>query len=838
MSSDDVPSSPLIDAALPDTARSDKKIDDGGEWRSYTIVEAFEIKALAASTSHQRIAGYWDIKWLKHARKGLEVFIGNGHKMDLLIGIPMNKSMTPLMKAVEAKKTNVAEVLVELMQHNPKLSSWENFHFLQYMLYNKHIEIRIHLVREEGKHPRAEHAKIQIYRDSTHAVGSSGSKNDTTRGNSQGVDFITITKSWSSPEAINQIQGMQDYFNDHWDDKHPHTYTLEEIKDDPEFRKLLENLADREEKAVDPYTKLMRLIGLIPDDIHRLIVVQNKERSPVTNISDREDVVAITIPSGITTKHVFSVIEDALPVSINRVLLVSSEALDEEANIDNWAQCWKTDDAWNFKLEGNENNYLNTDSLNEKVLEFFQLEPINVPEPEPEPEPEREEITRPDLVPELIVNYPYEGMYEHHIRTLRGNQTGGNLRRGEQAIEGGYLATKRGLFEHATGSGKTGLGLVCAAHMLEEVDFVVVVCPKISIAHQWWKQTSDWFYTPDNPHQFWSHSIQRETLPFLEESHPAYLRFNLLKEQWADHLPHCPKAILITVQKTFLDPASLRALKSLQNRGLKWGIIVDEAHRFIQNDGTSLPKLEGLEPSWRLALSASFDNRQNPLGSAAVLEWFTPGKHIETYPLASALLDELLKPFEVHLHQIDCELDPDSFKQEAQNFVVEHIQSLIENGPTILFANESTVSAVEDLCERIRAEGEVIPETYTYNHQGINLLDRWKNRDVNPLASISILDEGIDVSACSGAIMLDSSEHDHRQWIQRRGRTLRIGGSANAVIHDFYPPYNPSVEWSKKWWNLNIERLEHITRDSIPNQHKGKMMGMLSEISSELEGLT
>ena len=155
MSNDDVLSSPLIDADLPDTARSDDN--------SYSIVEAFEIKALAASTSHQRIAGYWDIKWLKHAREGLKVFIGNEHKMDLLIGIPMNKSMGPLMKAVEAKETNVAEVLVELMQQNPKLSSWENFHFLQYMLYNEHIEIRIHLVREEGKHPRAEHAKIQIY---------------------------------------------------------------------------------------------------------------------------------------------------------------------------------------------------------------------------------------------------------------------------------------------------------------------------------------------------------------------------------------------------------------------------------------------------------------------------------------------------------------------------------------------------------------------------------------------------------------------------------------------------------------------------------------------------
>ena len=836
MSSDDAPSSPLIDAALPDTARSDKKIDDGGELRSYTIVEAFEIKALAASTSHQRIAGYWDIKWLKHARKGLEVFIGNGHKMELLIGIPLNKSMRPLMKAVEAKKTNVAEVLVELMQHNPKLSSWENFHFLQYMLYNKHIEIRIHLVREEGKHPRAEHAKIQIYRDSTHAVGSSGSKNDTTRGNSQGVDFITITKSWSSPESLNQIQGMQDYFNDHWDDKHPHTYTLEEIKDDPEFRKLLENLADREEKAVDPYTKLMRLIGLIPDDIHRLIVVQNKERSPVTNISDREDVVAITIPSGIATKHVFSVIEDALPVSINRVLLVSSEALDEEANIDNWAQCWKTDDAWNFKLEGNENNYLNTDSLNEKVLEFFQLEPINVPEPEPEPE--NAPPPRPDLVPDLVVNYPFPGMYGHHERALIGNKGSTLLERGETCIDGGFLSTKRGLFEHATGSGKTGLGLVCAGYMLEEVDFVVVVCPKISIAHQWWKQTADWFYTPDNPHQYWSHSNQKETLPFLQESHPAYLKFHLPKEQWADTLPHCPNAILITVQKTFLDPTSLRALKSLERRGLKWGIIVDEAHRFIQNEGTSLPHLEGLEPSWRLALSASFDNRRNQVGSAEVLDWFTPKRHIETYPLASALLDKLLKPFEVHLHEIECELDGASFKQASQDFVVKNIRHLTENGPTILFANERSVSAVKALCERIRAEGVVIPETYTYDHQGINLLERWKKSEVNPLASISILDEGIDVSACSGAIMLDSSEDDYRQWIQRRGRTLRIGGSPTAVIHDFCPPYSPSSEWSKEWWKLNLERLEHITRDSMDTKQKGHILNSLSEISGELEGMS
>ena len=49
----------------------------------------------------------------------------------------------------------------------------------------------------------------------------------------------------------------------------------------------------------------------------------------------------------------------------------------------------------------------------------------------------------------------------------------------ETKIESGFLQTKHALFEHATGSGKTGLGLVCAGHMLEDVDFVVIVVQRL-----------------------------------------------------------------------------------------------------------------------------------------------------------------------------------------------------------------------------------------------------------------------------------------------------------------------------------------------------------------------
>ena len=39
----------------------------------------------------------------------------------------------------------------------------------------------------------------------------------------------------------------------------------------------------------------------------------------------------------------------------------------------------------------------------------------------------------------------------------------------------------------------------------------------------------------------------------------------------------------------------------MEEYGNKWGLIVDEAHNLIQAEGTSLDKLESLNPEWRLA---------------------------------------------------------------------------------------------------------------------------------------------------------------------------------------------------------------------------------------------
>ena len=82
--------------------------------------------------------------------------------------------------------------------------------------------------------------------------------------------------------------------------------------------------------------------------------------------------------------------------------------------------------------------------------------------------------------------------------------------------------------------------------------------------------------------------------------------------------------------------------------------------------------------------------------------------------------------------------------------------------------------------------------------------------------------------------MLDSSEEDNRQWIQRRGRTLRKGGSETAIIHDFAPEFNLKFEWNVDWWRRNIDRLEELLRDCRKTNEKVKTAQTLTEIYRQL----
>jgi len=71
------------------------------------------------------------------------------------------------------------------------------------------------------------------------------------------------------------------------------------------------------------------------------------------------------------------------------------------------------------------------------------------------------------------------------------------------------------------------------------------------------------------------------------------------------------------------------------------------------------------------------------------------------------------------------------------------------------------------------------------HHDRRNVLQTFKNKQIDAIAAIKVLDEGFDVPMCNEAYFTASSSSE-RQWVQRRGRILRKSDNKeSAIVHDF-----------------------------------------------------
>jgi superfamily II DNA or RNA helicase len=96
------------------------------------------------------------------------------------------------------------------------------------------------------------------------------------------------------------------------------------------------------------------------------------------------------------------------------------------------------------------------------------------------------------------------------------------------------------------------------------------------------------------------------------------------------------------------------------------------------------------------------------------------------------------------------------------------------------------------------------------------ILDNLKNRNIDAIASMRILDEGIDIPECRQAFIL-ASQRSERQGIQRRGRVLRkSSGKDLARLYDFIL-VGPKLtnQDLDKLYNREIKRAQMFTEDAI-----------------------
>lgn len=382
----------------------------------------------------------------------------------------------------------------------------------------------------------------------------------------------------------------------------------------------------------------------------------------------------------------------------------------------------------------------------------------------------------------------------------------------------------RGIFDMATGTGKTLTGLAAAARLSEKLDHkiaIVIVCPYQHLVDQWVYDVKKLNLNPiighsSSPQKKWKEKFKRTV-----ESYNLDIKKNFC---------------LITTNASFSTPLIQNLLKTIDQNLL---LIVDEAHNF---GAAHLQKQLLKNAEYRLALSATIKRHNDEDGTQSLFDYF--GKICLNYTLEMAIVNGMLTPYyyyPVVVALTESELQQykeltakiiKAFKKDkngklipteqakmlliqrarivagAENKIQElkkiiekdylnESQILIYCGATTIndpdygkadaFQEEKRqIDVVTNLLGNILGMrvGRFTSEESALEREGIKELFS-KGRELQALAAIRCLDEGVNIPSVKNAFILASSTNP-KEYIQRRGRVLRLAPEkSHANIYDF-----------------------------------------------------
>ncbi len=381
----------------------------------------------------------------------------------------------------------------------------------------------------------------------------------------------------------------------------------------------------------------------------------------------------------------------------------------------------------------------------------------------------------------------------------------------------------RGVFELATGSGKTITAIYGAIKMFQNRNrlFLVVAVPYQNLADQWAENLAIFNVRPIvcyGGEANWSSQLAKAVLDF-KSGLTDFVAVVVVDATMTSH------------KRTFVDNLTLLG-KDLSEYIMFVG---DECHHHgAHSTYKALPETANL----RMGLSATPDRGAEDDGNQRIEEYY--GKIVDTYSLADALEDNVLTPYEYHL--IPVAMTPDETekyimlsKKIAKLYAIlkntkfpseqeeDGLNALLLKRAKLVNGSKNKPKALEELLGTLKpikhslfycAEGmlenedheddegfrqiEIISSIlhkhgwrssrFTANENKARravILDDFKNEKVDSLVAMKCLDEGVDIPLCSTAFIMSSSRKE-RQFIQRRGRILRKSeGKIKAVIYDF-----------------------------------------------------
>ena len=432
-----------------------------------------------------------------------------------------------------------------------------------------------------------------------------------------------------------------------------------------------------------------------------------------------------------------------------------------------------------------------------------------------------------------------------------------------------------GIFDMATGTGKTYTGLGAAAELfdIKKRVAIVIVAPYQHLVDQWVEDIVKFNMRPTigysaSPQKNWKKRLENDVLDFS--------------------LGVINVFCFVTTNATFSSAFVQKLLNKIGNELL---LIVDEAHNF---GSTRLSLCLNENYKYRLALSATLERHGDPQGTQVLKSYF--GKKCIEYGLERAIREGKLTPYKyypivVYLDEDELEKYKDlSYRISKECHTGENGElKITEKGKMLLLARSRIIAGARQKISTLKKtitpykddthilvycgstkvsdyesdiwekddEGErqiVAVSKLLGNELGMKVthftsMESAAEREVikqrfsaadpyQAIVAIKCLDEGVNIPSIRTAFILASTTNP-KEYIQRRGRVLRLApNKPYAVIYDFvtllHPinevdPFGSDYSCGRALAKRELSRIKEFGRISLNSRDSDMLINDLEE---------
>ena len=375
------------------------------------------------------------------------------------------------------------------------------------------------------------------------------------------------------------------------------------------------------------------------------------------------------------------------------------------------------------------------------------------------------------------------------------------------ALQKWISADFRGIFEMATGTGKTFTALACAADRYQTIGklSLLILVPYLHLIDQWKADCEKFGFKPilcSSNHGNWHLDVKHTIEDF--------------------NVGAIGQICILAVHDTASTDRFLRVASKLKTESTM--IIGDEVHGL----GASVMRNALIHnANMRLGLSATPKRWFDEEGTQAIFEYFN--SVCFEFSLEEAI-GKYLTPYEYNPELVTLTRD-EMIQYEDLTQKISSLSRMRDEKPEIedrlkrlLLERASLVASAEQKLERLLEILNTLMQTAKENNQNLShiliycapgshkeilravadlglrchefvhtvslsdrqrILRQFAKGDIQVIVAIKCLDEGVDVPATKIAFLLASTSNP-REFVQRRGRVLRLAdGKDKAILYDF-----------------------------------------------------